>query len=178
MEVMDIKHIEQLLESFYDGITSVEEEKVLFGFFTGNGVPDYMEKERKLFLKLYQTEKTSIPENLEFRLNSLIDTLESANSGDEKRNKISVSHWQWIGGIAASIILFASAGLLLHKNFDKKSDFVMQDTYTNPEEAYRETQKAMLLVSNKLNKGLEQMETVQDNVEKVNRVMNKKNIRL
>ena len=55
---------------------------------------------------------------------------------------------------------------------------MVQDTYSDPKEAYRETQKTMLLVSNKLNKGLQQVETVQGNVDKVNKIMNKNNIQL
>ena len=43
---MDIKYIEQLLESFYEGATSIEEERVLFDFFQGTDVPESMKDEQ------------------------------------------------------------------------------------------------------------------------------------
>lgn len=180
MKVMDIKYIEQLLESFYEGATSIEEERVLFDFFQGTDVPESMKDEQQLFLKLYRSEEIAVPFGLESKLENLIDELDKDNKSDTKpaRPKIKSINWKWVSGIAASIVIFISAGLFFHKSFDKKSDFVVQDTYSDPKEAYRETQKTMLLVSNKLNKGLQQVETVQGNVDKVNKIMNKNNIQL
>lgn len=178
MEVMDIKNIEQLLDSFYEGITSIEEEKVLLNFFEGSDVPQYMRNDQQLFLDLYHSEKKNVPENLENKLNNLIDNLDKqTNIKTQKSKRLSIN-WKWVSGIAASIAIFVSAGIFFQKSFDKKADFVVQDTYTDPKEAYLETQKAMLLVSNKLNKGLEQVGTVQNNVDKVNKIMNKNNIQL
>lgn len=178
MKLMDIKNIEQLLDSFYEGTTSIEEEKILLDFFEGTDVPDDMIGEQRLFLDLYHSEKTITPDNLENKLNNLIDNLDKqTNIKPLKTKKLSIN-WKWVTGVAASIVIFVSAGLFFQKSFDKKTHFVVQDTYTDPKEAYIETQKAMLLVSNRLNKGLQQVGTVQNNVDKVNKIMNKNNIQL
>ncbi len=178
MEVMDIKNIERLLDSFYEGTTSIEEEKVLLDFFEGTNVPEGMINDQRLFLDLYYSEKIIIPENLENKLNNLIDDLDKqANIKIQKSKGLSIN-WKWVSGIAASIAIFVSAGLFFQKSFDKKTDYVVQDTYSDPKEAYLETQKAILLVSNRLNKGLQQVGAVQNNVDKVNKIMNKNNIQL
>ena len=108
---MDIKYIEQLLESFYEGATSIEEERVLFDFFQGTDVPESMKDEQQLFLKLYRSEEIAVPFGLESKLENLIDELDKDNKSDTKpaRPKIKSINWKWVSGIAASIVIFISA---------------------------------------------------------------------
>lgn len=178
MKVMDIKDIQKLLESFYEGMTSNEDERVLLDFFKENDVLVELKQDQQLFLQLHESEKKNVTSVLESRLNILIDSLDREEPQKSIKRKIIPINWKWISGVAASIVIIASAGLFFHKNFEKKPSFVVQDTYTDPKEAYRETQKTMLLVSNKLNKGLEQVGSVQNSVDKVNKIMNKNNIQL
>lgn len=47
---MDYKYIEQLIERYFDGITTVAEERILKAFFSQNDVPVHFEKYADLFV--------------------------------------------------------------------------------------------------------------------------------
>lgn len=163
---MDIKNIKNLLHSFYEGETSKEEERMLYDFFETENIPEDMEFEKRIFLKLYSSQQNNVPTHLGEKLNALIDNL----SREENNNKIShvvlpINHlisktWRWAMSIAASILILLSAGIFAYFGKNAHKNEMLVDTYSNPEQAYLETQKTLLLVSSKLNKGIQQMEKV------------------
>lgn len=68
---------------------------------------------------------------------------------------------QWLGSIAASLLLLFSVGMYLYKPSAPK------DTCATPEEAYMQAQKALVMLSSRLNKGMEEVETVQEATGKI-----------
>lgn len=48
--ILDYKYIEQLLEEYFNGETTVEEEKILRTFFCQESVPEHLVQYRDLFL--------------------------------------------------------------------------------------------------------------------------------
>ena len=68
---------------------------------------------------------------------------------------------QWLGSIAASLLLLFSVGMYLYKPSAPK------DTCSTPEEAYMQAQKALVMLSSRLNKGMEEVETVQEATGKI-----------
>ncbi|SHF78663.1 hypothetical protein SAMN05444362_11037 [Dysgonomonas macrotermitis] len=179
MKNIDIKHIEELITSFYGGTTTLDEEKILLDFFKSENVPDWMDIEQKMFMEIYSRKNEEAPYHLESRLISLVDKLDKEENRTSRPIRKSIHiHWKWVSGIAACIAIMITAGIFLYKGMGQHQEYAVVDTYSDPEDAYRETQKVMLLVSNKLNKGLQQVESIQDNVDRVNKVMNKNNIRL
>lgn len=175
MKNNDLQYIKGLIDAFYEGTTSLEEEKALREYFLEERIPKELEPDRKIFLELYSREEENTPVSLEQKLNSLIDQLEAG----EKKRIVSINSKpngiKWITSIAASILIVLSIGVYYH--FNKEDGQIMADTYTNPEDAYEETEKALLFVSAKLNKGFEQVETAQKNIEKTNKIISK-NIQL
>lgn len=164
---MDIKDIKNLLHSFYEGETSKEEEKTLYDFFADESLPENMEFEKRIFLKLYSVQQNEIPAHLEEKLNTLIDNL----AKEEENNQappivLPARHLskplRWVISIAASILIILSAGIFAYFENNSNKNEMLVDTYSNPEEAYLETQKTLLLVSGKLNKGIKQIEKVND----------------
>lgn len=146
----DYKDIEALLERFYDGRTSESEEQTLKDFFAQEEVPPHLLTENELFLQLSAHERTE-------RLGSLVDQWEAA----EKRSK-SMFRIRWISGIAASLLLLI--GTTWHL---QEADTSRKDTCATPEEAYVETQKALLRFSIALNKGANELESLQKTTEKI-----------
>ena len=68
--------------------------------------------------------------------------------------------------IAASVLIVLSAGIFAYFGNSGNRNQMLVDTFSNPEEAYIETQKTLLLVSGKLNKGIQQVEKVNDIIDK------------
>lgn len=168
----DIEYIKRLLDSFYDGDTSLEEEEILKQYFSRNDVPEQLEAEQKIFLDLFSGRGGCQASSLEQKLDLLIDNFHA----EEERSIISLPRkskkiilWKKITAVAACILVLISAGLFLLDNHSGK----MNDTYSDPQDAYIETQKALTFVSSKLNKGFEQMESAQKNLEKTNKIIAK-----
>lgn len=171
--VMKSEYIERLLADFYEGNTSQEEESYLYNFFQKEHIPSHLETERNMFLKFYNSNRDiEIPNGLENRLEILIDKLEKSNKKSPKVKKI---NWKWPLTIAASIIIIASVCIHFLQTQEKSENPLRVDTYSDPEEAYIVTQQTLLFASNKLNKGLNQLESVQHDIDKVNK-MTQKNI--
>lgn len=61
----EYSHIEELLERYYDGKTSVAEEKTLKDFFTKEEIPAHFSAEREMFLQLA---KVQPPQGMDQRL--------------------------------------------------------------------------------------------------------------
>ena len=147
----DYSHIEALLERYYDAQTSEAEEQRLKDFFLHEEVPVHLQAEKEMFLQL---QATDVPEGLEERLSQSIDRW-----GKKHRTL----RLQWIGSIAASLLLLFGAGWYLQEPPKK-------DTCATPEEAYAEAQKALVMFSTALNKGMKQMDALHETTERVEKI--------
>ena len=147
----DYSHIEALLEHYYDAQTSEAEEQRLKDFFLHEEVPVHLQAEKEMFLQL---QATDVPEGLEERLSQSIDRW-----GKKHRTL----RLQWIGSIAASLLLLFGAGWYLQEPPRK-------DTCATPEEAYAEAQRALVMFSTALNKGMKQMDTLHETTERVEKI--------
>ena len=146
--------MERLLARYYDGQTSEAEERELKRFFTKADVPGHLQREKKLFLALQAED--NVPDGLEERLSHRIDewaTHERRTLAVKRGTRI--RRLQWIGSIAASVLLLFSVGLFLNKPSTPK------DTFSTPEEAYAEAQRALTLFATSLDKGIAELRTVQ-----------------
>ena len=148
----DYSHIEALLERYYDAQTSEAEERQLKDFFLHEEVPVHLQAEKEMFLQL---QASAMPEGLEERLSQSIDRW-----GKKHRTL----RLQWIGSIAASLLLLFGAGWYLQDETPRK------DTCATPEEAYAEAQKALVMFSTALNKGMKQMDALHETTERVGKI--------
>lgn len=150
-------YIEELLERYYDAQTSEAEEQRLKDFFFNEEVPSHLQAEKEMFLQL---QASDVPEGLRERLEQSVDQWELQERRTLKKHR-SV-RLQWIGGIAASFLLLFGAGWYLQ-------DSPRKDTCATPEEAYAEAQRALVMFSTALNKGMKQMDVIQETTERIER---------
>ncbi|MBR5551322.1 MAG: hypothetical protein IKV83_05325 [Muribaculaceae bacterium] len=119
----DINQIKSLLEAYYDGTTTIEQEKLLCDFFaSATEIPKEFESDRQLFMSLQTAGNCdlSIPNNLESQLISHIDNLEKAEQ---------INRRKWIKPIiyisaAACAILLFTIGL---KTFNPDNNQINQE---------------------------------------------------
>ena len=159
----DYNHIERLLERFYNAETSEQEEQELKDFFRHGEVPPHLLPEKEMFLQL---QASDAPEGMEERLGNLIDQWELSEQKTQKKRRI--FHLQWIGSIAASLLLVIGISLHFHEPQRK-------DTCATPEEAYAHAEKALILFSETLNKGLRPIEEIQRTNQSIHKQINKLN---
>ncbi len=170
---MKTEDVKILIQAFYQGETTVEEEKRLLYYFEGNDIPEELSEEKELFLRLYRPEPVAVPENLKSKLNVLIDQL--AEDEEKKSSPKTKRLWIWISSAAACIIILIASGVILNIQTEEKSGLSAQESgiITDPDIASKEAQKALELVSKNFNKGTEQLALVSENMEKANRLIEK-----
>lgn len=169
MKTSDIKNI---LDAFYNGESSEEQEQQLLHYFESEDVAEELLTEKDFFLSLFvSVEKVEIPHNLENKLSGMIDVLahkEMSVEKEKKQDRIKRGRGRLLATIGA-VACAASIGLAFYLNTDSsigRGDLghlqtqQPKDTFTNPEEAYIATQRALMLVSSNLNSGLTEVSNV------------------
>ena len=110
-------------------------------------------------------EEQALPEGLSRRLEKQIDTWAST---EEKKTRSLTRRrtLYWLSGVAASISFLQYESS--YQAYDRLSD-----TYTNPKDAAAAAEKALLLLSQNLNKGISQVDNAGQEIDKVNNILNK-----
>ena len=76
MKTNEVKH---LLNSFYEGATTPEEELLLRNYFNSGEVEQELLDEKNIFLSLEQSEIIDVPNHLASQLDTLISNLDREN---------------------------------------------------------------------------------------------------
>ena len=144
---MDLKNVKALYKKYWDGKTSIEEEETLKNIYVDS---ENIDESERIYLQFLEKERSSDVLGSEFD-DSIIEIVESKN--DTRKSK---TYRFWYA--AASIVFFATIGIIFKNNFVEPTvpaAVVQQDTFDDPEKAFEETKKALLLLSSKLNSGSE-----------------------
>jgi hypothetical protein len=154
MEISQIKH---LLAKYFEGNTTLEEEKVLQGYFTEEHEIEADLLPLKNQFMLFQTGRDLKFDNggLESKIAGQIDELDQQIKAAPRT--LNISRFLIAASIALTIGL---AGVIVYQTQKNNT----RDTFTNPQLAYNETQRALLYVSQKMNKGIEPL----SNISKIN----------
>jgi predicted RNase H-like HicB family nuclease len=133
---MELANIKQLLDKYFQGETNLEEENQLKSYFSSENIASELEQYRPLFGYFNLSSKEVFIIELPL-----------------KSNKITIA---WIS-IAASILFFG--GIFAYMNYKPSSAPVQTvsklGTFESPEEAFEQTQKALALLSENVNGGVE-----------------------
>lgn len=148
--------IKRLLDRYYDGTTTEEEEEVLRTYFNGSDIDASLREESVIFTAL-QSSECPVPTGMEERLSRQISQWNSLEVATQRT--IRHINLRWVVGIAASMLLLLATGAIVYQN-ENASPQIEQDTYTNTKDAYAETSKALMKFSKSLNKGIEATENI------------------
>lgn len=165
---MNTNNIKDLLEKFYEGDTSLEEEQILADFLLQDDVPDEFLSDKKLFRALSENQ-VEVPPTSSKAIESLIDSFSEEKSSDNKAKKLHVRYWA-IGVAASAALIFGVSQF--QKNQPADSTF-FTDTYKNPDDAYQATMNALQLFSENFSKGTESVEKANAQLGKAQEIINK-----
>lgn len=135
---MELKQIEILLEKYFEGETTLQEEKELKAYFSSNNVAPHLDVYVPMFTNFQKQKEIQFTKALPLQ--------------PRKRNNV-----KWIGVAASVVVLFGT--LLYFNNQNTSKDL---GTFSSPEEAFLETQKALHMVSLEVNKGVKSMEVLNE----------------
>ena len=148
---MELNKIEKLLDKYFDGESSITEEKELQNYFSGKNVAEHLVQYKSLF-KYFEKEKK----------------VSSAKTFTVTNSKKSI----WLSIAAAIVVLLGFCTYLSLNETDSKSD-VSLGTYKNPETAFIETQKALAMISTNVNVGIESVQYIEEFETSKNRIFKK-----
>ena len=147
---MKEEELNRLIEKYYNGESTEEEESTLRNYFRKNNIPPGYEAEKSIFG--YFDDSAEIPEptiGFEARILAGIDASERTKGSQKiKRYLLPI-----LSAAAGFLILIGSYFVFIHK-----TEF--QDTYKDPKIAYAETMKILKDVSSQLNRGVRSLEPV------------------
>lgn len=146
---MDYHEVRQLLEKYWSGNTSLEEERSLKIFFSTHttDLPEDLMEVASLFEYYEETALQTMP-----AFSSPWDIKEATG---QRRFRILKSYWDYA---AIFILILASVWILKPTGKTISQSVAIQDTYQDPEQAMIATQKALQVLANNLNRGKDEME--------------------
>lgn len=150
-ELAEIKRVEILLDKYWRGASSREEEAVLKSYFTGDNVAGHLKYIQPLFVALQENKSGQLGNNFDRDLQKKISP---KKTGHFLRPGKPIS--KNIIKIAAAVVLLSAVTYLFQSkntNRDINVEKAQLGTFDNPEEAYEQVRKSLQLVSAKLNKG-------------------------
>lgn len=173
---MKIEDIKRMLKAYYEGNISSSDEQLLLDYFSGDNISPELADEGFIFVQIHQGDKVDTPSELQEKIQSLIDNLQKSENikpqsvAQKGKNKIVI----WAVTTAACAIVLLSTILILNKPQETIQPYYnhLEDTHSKPEDACIEAQKALLLVSRNLNKGLNRLELANQDVGKMSEIVN------
>jgi len=156
-------NIEQLLQKFYEGATTPDEERQLTDYFLHEDTVDERWKDDQQVFRLLHDTQIQVPSGVSERLEEAI----------MRRGKTTLPRRRallyWISSAAAVVLLCIG----LYVAIDKQPQPTMADTFSDPEEAALVASQTLAFVSAQLNKGLDMVAEAGQEFEKVNQLLNK-----
>jgi hypothetical protein len=142
---MEWDKIEALLEKYFQGDTSIAEEKELRDYFSSSNVAQHLKQYKPIFGYF------SLAKDQQYEKEILV----LPKPQQKKRNLT------WMS-IAASALVALGIGMYGYFNYTDANQNQNLGTYDDPEIAFRETQKALSLLSNNVNVGIESVQYIKE----------------
>jgi hypothetical protein len=169
---MNTTNINQLIEKYFEGDTSLAEEAILREYFSKGSVSEELKPYEDIFRYMEEARAGAIRS----------DDFDQKTMHRIKRNGVfSNGRIQLFAAVAATIA-FVIVGVFLFypqssPEFDKQL-IVKKYSTKDPETAYKQTREALDLVSEKLNDGMKQMKEISVFYEYQTKLFNKSKVAL
>lgn len=152
---MALDRIEKLIDKYFEGETSIAEENELKTYFSSLDVAQHLQQYQPVFGYFSQAKAE------EFKAEIPLNT--------KKRN---VAVWL---SIAASFVIMLGVGTFMYLNTieEAPATATAYGTYDDPEKALAETEKALALVSEHLNTGIESVSYINEYNNSKNKIFKK-----
>lgn len=151
---MSEKEIDDILARYWAGESSLEEEAVLKQYFAQSDLPAEHFRYRPLFGFYAKESIRQMAEPVRKFESSDFEPQQPITRSHSFSRSHSLTHSFFIMAIAATFALLISLSIFFTpKQQDQDHIVLTADTYEDPDKAYQEARKALLLISAKLNAG-------------------------
>ena len=149
---MEFNKIENILEKYFQGETTIAEENQLKEYFSSPDVAQHLEQYKPMFGYFSQVKEQKSTQTIPLKT--------------KKRNVA------WLS-IAASAVVLLGIGTYFYTSEKNATPVTAQSelgTYDDPEEALAATQKALALLSNNVNVGIESVQYIKEYEQSKNKI--------
>ncbi|MFH6987405.1 hypothetical protein ACHRVW_06630 [Flavobacterium collinsii] len=149
---MGYNKIEDVLEKYFEGETTIAEENQLKEYFSSPDVAQHLEQYKPMFGYFSQVKEQKSMQTIPL---------------ETKKRKVA-----WLS-IAASAVVLLGVGTYFYVSEKDVTPVTAQTelgTYDNPEEALAATQKALALLSNNVNVGIESVQYIKEYEQSKNKI--------
>jgi hypothetical protein len=135
---MDFKERDDLLQKYWNCETSLEEEKQLREYFGGHDIPEQLKETASVFRYFEEAKKKSLND---VAFDSQVMRKVNPRQGQIRRLVYNSMR------IAAGLVVVIAATWFIRTEVRQTIPQEMVDTYDDPELAFEETKKALLMIS-------------------------------
>lgn len=132
---MALDRIERLIDKYFEGETSIAEEKELKAYFSSSDVAQHLEQYKPVFGYFSQAKQEQFTPSIPLKSGKIQKRL------------------AWLS-VAASLVVMLGIGFFAYQNTSDPNQENL-GVIDDPEIAFRETQKALALISKHVNTGIE-----------------------
>ncbi len=143
---MKTQEVKYLLQRYFNGESTEEEERSLEAYFQSGEVAEEVSEYAEFFGGISELANISNDATIEE------DVMDYILENEHREKTKYRSMWKMVTGIAASIIIVLGS-FLVYQEQQKPFD----DTFKNPEEAYAYATQTLGFISGKYNKGLAEL---------------------
>lgn len=136
---MEQSRIESLLDNYFQGTSSISEERELKNYFSSSEIAPHLEKHKSLFRYFSKTTEQKFNQTIPLQA--------------KKRN------FSWLSIVASVVVLIGVSTFVYLHHPGETNDL---GTYESPEAAFEATQKALSLLSKNLNVGIESVSYIKE----------------
>ena len=139
---MNLQELRQLLDKYYEGTSSLQEETILISLLNDDNLPAEFAADRRVFALFGEERAIPQPDDgFEGRIMGAIDKFEN------RRHTVSLKRTIYsVISVAASLLIVVISYFIIYENRQ-------MDSFDDPLIAYNETMKVLYNVSVNLNKG-------------------------
>ena len=150
---MDSSRLQQLLQKYWEGETTLEEEQSLKDYFQSNEVSDELRDVAAMFQYFNQAKKNNLNDITFDR--TLIDKVSAKTNEGRARNLVFNSM-----RIAAGVVVVIAATWFIRNEIRQSTPQEVIDTYDDPKLAFEETKKALMMISKSFGTAQEQAKKI------------------
>lgn len=149
---MALDKIEKLIEKYFEGETSIAEEKELKDYFSSSNVAQHLEQYTSVFRYFSQAKQQQFTATLPL--------------APKKQKRV-----VWLS-IAATVTVLLGAGILTYQSYNSPKTENL-GVVNDPEVAFRETKKALDMISEHVNTGITGMGYLNEYQQSKNKIFKK-----
>lgn len=138
---MDSEKCKELLEKYWACETSLEEEEQLREYFRRQELPDSVQEAATLFRYFDEQKIRKVEPHFEHTVLQRIKKTSQATTGKMRNFFYSTMR------MAAGVAVLLAAIYFVRQEIRRDDTLAVEDTYTDPQQAFEETKKALLMIS-------------------------------